>query len=275
VTGPKLHPPGPRFALVSSPRSGNTWLRRMLAALFGLQERAVHTPGELGWDGLPPRSILQLHWPADPAFVAQLEQHGFHVVVLVRHPLDTLISILHFATHEPQTTRWLDGAHGDERSILGAEPCSQRFVAYATGPRAGALVGVSGEWSQRHDVTLVRFEDLVNFPARELQRIVERPGVRPVISVEEAIETVSFARMRHEANNQHFWQGQPGLWRHLLPPEYAQAVSGPYRAHAARHRYELTPDPALTLDAARLEWAVRGGNGTSANGAVRVAPHGS
>lgn len=244
-----------RVALVSSPRSGNTWLRRMLAPLFGLEERAVHVPGELGWHALPAHSVIQMHWPATPSFTAQLEGHGYHVVVLVRHPLDILISILHFAKHEPQTARWLNGAHGDERLILDTEPCSEQFVDYAIAPRARALIEISSKWSSRPGIIPVRFEDLVKCPAHELQRIVERSGMKPIASVDEVIETASFARLQSEANNQHIWQGRPGLWRKLLPPSYAQAVSEPYRIHAARHGYDLTPDPVLTLESARREWA--------------------
>ena len=80
-------------------------------------------------------------------------------------------------------------------------------------------------------------------PAHELQRIVEHSGIRPIASVDEVIETVSFARLQSEANNQHIWQGRPGLWRKLLPPDYARAVSEPYREHAAHYGYDLTPNP--------------------------------
>ncbi len=244
-----------RLALISSPRSGNTWLRRMLAPLFGLEEQAAHVPGELDWHGLPTHSVIQMHWPATPSFTAQLKSHGYQVVVLVRHPLDILISILHFAKHEPQTARWLDGAHGDERLILGTEPCSEQFVDYATGPRAKALIEISLEWSSRHGIILVRYEDLVEYPAHELQRIVERSGMRLIALVDEVIEMASFPRLQSEANNQHIWQGRPGLWRKLLPPNYARAVSEPYRKHAAHYGYDLTPNPVLTLESARREWA--------------------
>lgn len=230
-------------------------MRRLLAGVFELEEHAVHVPADLRWDELPARSALQLHWPPVPSFVGELREHGFHAVVLVRHPLDTLISILHFAPHEPQTACWLDGAFGDERAILGAEPCSSEFVDYAVGPRARALIGVSSEWSIRQDVTLVRYEDLVSAPARELQRIVESSGVGAVNEPKAVIEALSFRRMQREVDNEHFWQGQPGLWRRLLAGDFARAASGPYRKHAERHGYDLTPDPTLTLQAAKSVWS--------------------
>lgn len=243
-----------RFAILSSPRSANTWLRRLLVEFMALEERAVHTPGELDWSNLPERCVLQLHWLPEPELTRLLDEHGFHVCVLVRHPLDSLISILHFAAHEPQTARWLDGAHGDERTIIGAEPCSAAFVHYATNSRARALIGVSPRWWTERALARVRFEDLIARPIDELELIAARSGVKPAISAAHAVEIISFARMQEEGDKEHFWQGQPGLWRALLPVSYTREIAPPYQGHAGRFQYDLTPDPALTLEEARRNW---------------------
>ena len=243
-----------RFAILSSPRSANTWLRRLLVEYLDLEERAVHTPRELDWSRIPERCVVQLHWPAVPELRRLLDEHAFSVCVLVRHPLDTLISILHFAAHEPQTARWLDGAHGDERAIIGAEPCSDAFLRYATGRRARALIGITPEWWTPRAIARVRFEDLIRRPTDELERIATRSGVEPVIGPAQAVQAVSFARMQQEGGNEHFWQGRPALWRELLPLPYAHELARPYRVHADRFDYDLSPDPALTLDEARRSW---------------------
>ena len=107
----------------------------MLAQALELSEQAVHLPEEVNWRALPPRVILQLHWPPGEDFVLQLDQHGFRPIVLARHPLDVLISILAFSQHDDSTVRWLGGAGGNERCIDGASPLSEAFLAYATGPR--------------------------------------------------------------------------------------------------------------------------------------------
>lgn len=43
-----------RLAIVSTPRSGNTWLRKLLASMYDLPQIAVHTPREIAWQSLPP-----------------------------------------------------------------------------------------------------------------------------------------------------------------------------------------------------------------------------
>ena len=116
-----------RLAVISTPRSGNSWLRHMLAQTFELDQIIVHLPDEIPWDNLPARAIVQLHWPADDAaFAARLAEHGFRVVVSARHPLDVLISILAFCQHDDSTLRWLGGAAQDERRQTDGCEDSQR-----------------------------------------------------------------------------------------------------------------------------------------------------
>jgi len=237
-----------RVAVVSSPRSGNMWLRRLLVAAYGLEERSAHTPDEIDWEALPERCALQLHWHRTPEFRRLLRRHGFSVAVIARHPLDILVSILHFAPHEPQTARWLDGEGGDEASLLAADPASPAFLAYATGPRAQALLSVTPEWWPHADAR-TSYEALVNDPADELGRFVDVLGESPLVSPAEAVEAVSFGRLREEATNQHFWQGRAGLWQELVPTRYALAI-------AAVHPEMLELGYTVGVDAptARARW---------------------
>ena len=111
---------GPRLALISTPRTGNTWLRHMLSAIYDATELAVHRPDDINWGDLPKRCVLQIHWLRSTPFLSQLQRHNFRVVVLARHPLDVLLSILHFSLHDDSTQQWLGGALGSEACICGA-----------------------------------------------------------------------------------------------------------------------------------------------------------
>jgi hypothetical protein len=238
-----------RVAVISSPRSGNMWLRRLLVAAYGLEEIAVHSPAEVEWETLPERCVLQLHWHRTPEFRRLMRQHGFSVVVLARHPLDVLVSILHFAPHEPLTARWLEGEGGNEDSLLGANPASRAFLAYGTGPRAKALLSVTPEWWEHADAC-TRYEDLVDDPAAEFDRLTDALGTEPAVPPAEAVEVVSFGRLREEATNMHFWQGRPGLWAELVPTRYALAI-------ASAHPSSLALGYSVGVDAptARARWS--------------------
>jgi hypothetical protein len=216
-----------RVAVVSSPRSGNMWLRRLLVTAYGLEERSAHAPEEVDWDALPERCALQLHWHRTPEFRKLLRRHGFAVAVLARHPLDVLLSILHFAPHEPATARWLDGEGGDESLLADADPAAPAFLAYALGPRAKVLLSITPEWWKHADAR-VRYESLVEEPIAELAGLCDALGVPPLLEPAEAVEVVSFARLREEAPNQHFWQGRPGLWTELVPTAAALEIAAAY-----------------------------------------------
>jgi hypothetical protein len=230
------------------------WLRRLLVALYGLEERSAHTPAEVPWGDLPERCVLQIHWHPERGFRRLLRASGFRVVVLVRNPLDALISILHFAGHEPETARWLDGEHGDESSIIGADPTSETFLRYATGPRARALLSISPAWWSRAAFA-TRLLDLSAAPERELGRLVQALGAPTACTPLEAVERVTFDRLAREAANRHFWQGRPGHWRELLPAEHALPIAAAHADLIRRFGFPLEPDPELTPELARARWA--------------------
>jgi hypothetical protein len=244
-----------RIALVSSPRSGNTWLRHLLSKLFAVPHLAVHCPDELDWDAQPGGCVLQVHWPPETEFRRLLQRHRFRTVVLARHPLDVLLSILHFALYEPETRRWLGGAGGNERPILGVGPCSAVFLSYALHKRATALLNVSCRWwSDAVDVRM-RYEDLVADPAAALAgiaQVLRAAAVTPPATV--AAETSMPWLRRQTGRPHHFWQGKPGLWRHLLPAPRARRIAAAQRDSFVVLDYSCDPDEHLTDRIAEKCW---------------------
>jgi hypothetical protein len=237
-----------RVAVVSSPRSGNMWLRRLLVAAYGLEERSAHTPDEVDWDRLPDRCALQLHWHHTTDFRRRLRRHGFQVAVIARHPLDVLVSILHFAPHEPETARWLDGEGGDESALADVDPASEAFLSYAVGPRAKALLSITPEWWGHADVG-VRYESLVDDPVAELERVCSELGEPAYVDPATAVHVVTFKRLRDEATNEHFWQGRPGLWKELVPTRAALEI-----AAALPELAELGYSVGVDEPTARARW---------------------
>jgi hypothetical protein len=207
------------------------------------------------WPGLPAACVLQIHWPRTRPFLLQLAEHRFHVVVLARHPLDVLISILHYAWHDNSTLRWLDGEGGDERPIWGAMPCSRPFLAYATGPRARALLSVTRAWWRARGCLRLRYEDLVARPHHEVTRLVEAVGGGPQTPVAEAVAASTIPELRRlTRNGHHFWQGTPDLWKSLLPAGPTRRIAHAQRASFAALGYACDPDPALDRGRAEANW---------------------
>lgn len=205
-----------KILLTSTPRSGNTWLRLMLANLYQLEQYAVHTPDDLNWSQLPQRCIVQLHWDRTSEFTALLAKEEFDVLTIARHPLDVLLSILHFCTYEPATSSWLAGRDGGEELIKGKEVASKDFYEYATSPRAAALLSVTPQWWCEKEGLKVRYEQLVQDPQKSLSQIIDKFG-DPLNSFEKVLPLLSMDELRKTSSNNHFWKGSPGHWKNLMP----------------------------------------------------------
>lgn len=243
-----------RLAIVSTPRSGNTWLRRLLASMYDLPEIAVHTPREIVWESLPPKAILQIHWRDTDNFVSLLAENGFHPIVIARHPLDILISILHFATYESQTARWLDGEAGSEISIINKSPLCSEFIDYAVGERSAALLSISTAWWNRENTWQIRYENLVNDTAEELSKLNEQLGLKPARPILDVIPLNSIASLRTTATNNHFWQGQCGHWKHLLTATVARRIASSHQSVLNQLGYVCDADENLTEEMAIATW---------------------
>jgi hypothetical protein len=213
-----------RIAVIGSPRSGNSWVRFVLADILGLQQLAVHNYVEL--DSVPVRCILQLHWYREPNLQRFLRDRCFKTLVLARHPLDVLVSVLNFIRHEPETARWLEGDAEIPQDLAGQPPTSRKFLRYAKSFGAANLLGVSYQWWRDPDAIKVRYEELVQCPDEALLNLAR--AFDPAASDEnDAIGRFDLPFFQ-KLPNKHGWQGRAGLWRQLIVYSDARAI---YRRH--------------------------------------------
>jgi hypothetical protein len=248
-----------RLLVVSSPRSGNTWLRTLLTKVYGFDVRphgeiAVHRPADVPWDDLPPRCILQLHWHNVEPLTSLLRAHRFRTLTLVRHPFEALISVLQYCQHIDETYKWLDGEGGDESGLPGASPCSEAFLRYAESPRAAALLSVSPEWWGVRGALRVRYEDLVRDTPGALARLGRSLGRAPAGRVAKSVDACAIDRLRRPDNAPHFWQGTPDLWRSLLTAGAARRIWSAHGRLYRRFGYRCDADPSLTPERAEANW---------------------
>lgn len=246
---------GVRIAVISTPRSGNTWLRHLLADALHADSRAVHEPGELPWRDLPRRLVLQLHWYPDDELLELLHKNHIRVCTISRHPCDVLVSILRYSQAASETARWLRGEGGDETQLAGATPAGPAFSDYVSSPRARALLGLTPAWTGQPGTRLLRYEDLVAdtvgtitsafgdeaFEAERLSDAVER-------------RTLGRSRRRDALRSYHFWRGEVGLWRRLVPSEIANVVAAVHTEAMEIGEYDVDRTSDLSRVAAERNW---------------------
>jgi hypothetical protein len=246
--------PGGRIAIVSTPRTGNTWLRRMLDSVYSLPSIVEDDPQDIDWQQLPERCVLQHHWDADPELRAKLEAHRFRIITISRHPLDTLISILHFASVHRGTATWFGRRGGSEAGIVNSMPRSRAFLDYASSDRAKMLLSISPSWAPVPDCLTVRYESFVQDTAQQLSALCTALRPAPVQAIQHAVQTNTMEKQRSLVVNQHCWQGQPNLWKRLLTSREAHQLADFHKPFFETFGYVCDPDPGLTDQEADANW---------------------
>lgn len=214
-----------RLALISTPRSGNTWTRKFLAAALRLEQEAVHNWRDVSHP-LPERYILQVHWYREPLFQSWLKENGFIPVVIARHPLDVLISILRFSKHEPQTNRWLEGDGELPANFREADPTSDVFLNWALGSGAENLLSISCAWWQDAAALKLRYEEAVHDPEDTFGRFLR--SADPEFVMDERADSRLHKHIFKElcrTPNKHAWQAKPGLWRQVISSRDARRIA--------------------------------------------------
>ncbi|QVL33573.1 sulfotransferase domain-containing protein [Telmatocola sphagniphila] len=243
-----------RLAIISTPRSGNTWLRHLLSRYYRLEQAALHIVNDRTLAGLPENVALQIHWRKEPGFSRLLSDQGFQIVTLARHPLDVLISILHFCLYDYQTDNWLLGKGGSEEGIRTAMPRSRAFIEYCKSSRAFELLSVTSDWWENSNSISLRYEDLVKDTSSALLGISDQLGPPRCRSVETVLSECSLGKLRQTNDTNHFWKGRAGLWRELLPKAEAEEILSVLSPICQKLGYECHPDLSLSDLAADNNW---------------------
>jgi hypothetical protein len=250
---PDAELPELRLAVISTPRSGNTWVREVLAAVYELEQMPAHYPEQLPWGNLPRRCILQIHWYRDERFTELLEADGVRLVVLARHPFDVLMSWLNHVYYVHLEGICLEGQTCNECGIVGVLPRSAEFLDYACGRWGRYLLGYSPAWWDWPGAIRAHYEDLVADPEASFGRILGQIGEKPRRSLREALERNAIPQKKaaQKVRHFHFWQGQPGVWRSMLPAAEARAIAAAHPEPFDVLGYACDPDE--TLEAARAD----------------------
>jgi aryl sulfotransferase len=189
--------------IASYPKSGNTWLRFLVANLvFGPQEsaatlaRLVPDLHEMGAGPVAPAQprLIKTHFPCSPRLPLIEATHA--AIYIVRHPADVMVSNFYYARRS--------GAVAEDPAAAWARYVDD-FITHRGDPRWSRL-GM-GSWEEnvtswfRRDlpftVVRIRYEDLLAEPVLTARGLAEllRPGATAA-EIERAVAGSSFRRMR-------------------------------------------------------------------------------
>jgi hypothetical protein len=178
--------------VVSYPRSGNTWIRFLLAnALRPEQQATFVTIGDVVPDiydepdaallAVPPPRILKSHEPFDARYR--------RVVYLVRHPADVAQSYYHYLTK----MRVLDP--GYDRARFVAQFIAGSFDDF--GPWGDHVLGWLDGRAGSAEFLFLRYEDLLEQPELALSRVLSLLGaIVPETLIKAAVARSTAAELR-------------------------------------------------------------------------------
>lgn len=257
-----------KILIVSTPKTGNTWLRNLLAAAYGLPMVELSTafdPAEA--EGHGARWIAHQHFYPEPALLSWAEQHGVVLLTTTRHPGDVLISLYHYVQNYVGET----AGFGTEATMVSdARPFGEKTASFVK-QAFHSLLDISIQWMDTGRSQVVRYEDLWRDPVGTLAALTSRIYPIELDAIERAVEQCDISVMRKMAGSdgKFFRKGGAGNWRQDLPPEIV-ALFGtvePYPAQLARLGYtfgeagEIVPHTAQR--AARVSAIERFANGVA------------
>jgi FkbM family methyltransferase len=213
-----------RFAIVGTPRTGNTWIRRVIADCADAIEIPVHHPSDVSWDNLPQRFVIQVHWPRTVLLDRLFKRERVTVISAARHPLDVLLSILTFSQRDSSTRQWLSGKGGDERVIAGCDAHSSAFTEWALSRRARLLLNLTPQWWETPGTIRARYEHLVANANSGFEAIFAAADQRPKHSISESVSANTPDRLSRLSGGVHVWKARPGMWRELLSEQQIASI---------------------------------------------------
>ena len=207
-----------KIVVVSTPKTGNTWVRYLLAKIYRLPMRDL--PADVSgfdWSAPGPRWIGQQHFFPAPAILESAATAGVVFVTTIRHPADVLVSLYH---HVRRT-----GECSDRPSQPGFMQTDERGLATAAVAYVQhgffQMLHLSITWLRTGVAHLVRYEELCARPVETLTKLcaqIEPTDSAAILWAACESEIGELRRANPEAAN-FFRRGGAGGWRQELSEE--------------------------------------------------------
>ena len=175
-----------RILIASTPKTGNTWLAHLMADIYGLPIRELPLEFTLEQlERLGPRWVMIQHALPKSSLLNWLRHNNVHILTTLRHPCDTLVSLLHYATGlalMPEMEPVLAQAMAGDWGKYGPN-----ITAFVRG-YFKEYVSLSAQWLWLTDSIGVRYEDLWRDPVGVVQAVTQRIREVPLDRIERSVE---------------------------------------------------------------------------------------
>jgi hypothetical protein len=247
--------------LVSFPRSGNTWMRFLMANLLFPEENVSFANIERLIPDTSSQSSRALKRTPRPRIIKSheyLDVRYPRVIYLVRDPRDTALSNYHFQRKYRQIPDNYPIQCYVEDFVLG------RLVSRDWGTWGQNVASWIYTCREKKSFLLVRYEDLIADSVGELSRVARFLGMdHSAADLSAAVQRSSAQRMRRlERKEADVWvatrkrrqdipfigSATAGNWQQQLPPLAVKQIEFAWGELMLRLGYQLSPNPAIEYD---------------------------
>ncbi len=243
-----------KILIVSTPKTGNTWLKYLLSAIYNLPMKDVNydfTDTHLNSFGS--RWVGHQHYKIQESILSWARENKVILITTTRHPGDMLVSMYNYFRDEP-TFQSLPIAPHIMRIQDTTEPNNKKIESVLSESVRNFLfdqLNTSLGWIRSGFTRPVRYEDLWCNPVDTLAKLTATISEIPLDVIERAIEfcDISLVLKQRGADTNLIRKGGIGGWVEKLPQEIIDmfGVEEPFKSIMAELDYNLDPqDPILT-----------------------------
>jgi hypothetical protein len=234
LNGFPVDPDRLKIVILSTPKTGNTWLHLLLHYAYGIP--IVELP--LEWapgcaDDLPPRFVTAQHLFPSESLVQWLVESRAVVLTTIRHPAATFLSLFHYV-------KWCDTGSTEAMLKQDGDRPGKNALKYITYwfPRRYAM---SLAWA-RLGSHVIRYEDLLVDPLLQLREVTSK--IVPLD--EERLKAAVFLckpeqlMQRGVVDPRHLRTCSARRWSQELPSEIVDAMARiqPYASACKTYKYD-------------------------------------
>lgn len=227
-----------RILILSTPKTGNTWLTCLLSAMYRLPKLGLHYPFDYRQAScLGHRWIIFGHFMPDENLLSWIREIQPFVLTTIRHPGDVLISLYHHLHR-------FNVASVDQQKLLGM--LQTPFERIAIEPPATHTfreeLECSLAWKRTGLSRIVRYEDLRADTLSTLTSLANWIAPIEQDCIAQAIDKCDIDQLR-VMNREHkafFRSGLVGEWQATLSPSVVRALAAePYQRQLEELGYAL------------------------------------
>ncbi len=195
-----------RIVIAGPPKTGNVWLKCLLAAMYDLKafgprnspERADHDAFR-AWvaaGGFRDGSVYHQHYDYSDALADDIAAVPAHIVTIIRDPYDVFVSSFYTLQKHAEN----ENRKNRKSAVLMGKPLDHPDVYewLAGGGFRNNLVKAKA-WAGSGRTTVLRYEALIADPAAELGRLTETIAPAAVEKIAAAIQACSADAMRQNS----------------------------------------------------------------------------